>query len=57
MNKQEIVTVAATQMSCSWELEKNLSKAKKIGFILEGKVNMTQVQYEHQYLYFLKKPE
>ena len=30
MSKQKIVTVAATQMSCSWELEKNLSKAKKI---------------------------
>jgi ubiquinone/menaquinone biosynthesis C-methylase UbiE len=34
-----------------------LSKAKKIGFILQGKVDMTQVQYEYQYLYFLKKPE
>lgn len=34
-----------------------LSKAKKIGFILEGKIEMTEVQYEHQYLYFLKKPE
>ena len=34
-----------------------LSKAKKIGFILEGKIEMTEVQYEYQYLYFLKKPE
>ncbi len=34
-----------------------LSKAKKIGFILQGKVAMTEVMYEYQYLYFLKKPE
>ena len=34
-----------------------LSKAKKVGFILEGKIEMTEVQYEYQYLYFLQKPE
>ena len=39
------------------DTQKNiLSKAKKVGFILEGQVNMVPVQYEYQYLYFLKKP-
>ena len=30
MNKEKKIKVAATQMSCSWKLEENLSKAKKI---------------------------
>ena len=30
MNKKNKVTVAATQMSCSWEIDENLDKAKKI---------------------------
>lgn len=39
------------------ESQKNiLSKAKKIGFILEGHANMVKCRYEYQYLYFLKKP-
>lgn len=39
------------------DTQKNiLTKAKNVGFILEGQVNMVSVQYEYQYLYFLKKP-
>ena len=34
-----------------------LSKAKKVGFILKGKIEMTTVMYEYQYLYFFQKPE
>ena len=34
-----------------------LSLAKDIGFILRGKVNLTNCQYSDQYLYFLQKPE
>ena len=30
MNKEKTIKIAATQMSCSWELEDNLSKAKNI---------------------------
>ena len=30
MTKANIVKVAATQMSCSWEIEENITKAKKI---------------------------
>ena len=30
MNKEKTIKVAATQMSSSWELEDNLSKAKNI---------------------------
>ena len=30
MNKEKTIKVAATQMSCSWQLEDNLSKAKNI---------------------------
>ena len=30
MNKKNKITVAATQMSCSWKTEENLTKAKKI---------------------------
>ena len=33
-----------------------LSKAKSIGFILEGHVDMVECRHEYQYLYFLKKP-
>ena len=33
-----------------------LSKAKKVGFILEGHSNMVKCRYEYQYLYFLRKP-
>tara|TARA_B100001287_G_C22598878_1_gene489414 strand:- start:136 stop:1080 length:945 start_codon:yes stop_codon:yes gene_type:complete len=33
-----------------------LSKAKSIGFILEGHVDMVHCRHEYQYLYFLKKP-
>lgn len=34
-----------------------LAKAKKVGFILQGQVNLVPVQYEYQYLYFLQKPK
>lgn len=34
-----------------------LSKAKKVGFIFEGKSDMVQCMYEYQYLYYLTKPE
>ena len=34
-----------------------LKKAKNVGFILNGKVDMVHCQYEYQYLYILKKPE
>ena len=30
MNKKNKINVAATQMTCSWEIEENLYKAKKI---------------------------
>ena len=30
MKKEKTIKIAATQMSCSWELENNLSKAKNI---------------------------
>ena len=30
MNKEKKIIVAATQMSCSWELKENMTKAKKI---------------------------
>jgi SAM-dependent methyltransferase len=33
-----------------------LTLAKQAGFILEGKINMNGCNYEHQYLYVLKKP-
>ena len=39
------------------EPQKNiLAKAKKVGFILDGHVDMVKCRYEYQYLYFLKKP-
>jgi len=39
------------------ESQKNiLSKAKNVGFILEGHANMVKCRYEYQYLYFLRKP-
>ena len=39
------------------ESQKNiLTLAKQVGFILEGKINMSGCSYEHQYLYVLKKP-
>ena len=34
-----------------------LRKAKNVGFILNGKIDMVHCQYEYQYLYILKKPE
>tara|TARA_B110000967_G_C18876243_1_gene558459 strand:+ start:690 stop:1670 length:981 start_codon:yes stop_codon:yes gene_type:complete len=33
-----------------------LALAKSVGFILEGKIDMTKCAYEYQYLYILKKP-
>ena len=30
MNKEKTIKIAATQMSCSWEIDDNLSKAKNI---------------------------
>jgi hypothetical protein len=33
-----------------------LALAKSVGFILEGKIDMTKCAYEYQYLYVLKKP-
>lgn len=34
-----------------------LSLAKDIGFILKGKIDLVNIQYEYQYLYILYKPE
>jgi len=40
------------------ETQKNiLSKAKEMGFILKGQVNMVEGECAYQYLYFLTKPE
>ena len=33
-----------------------LGKAKQVGFIMKGQMNMVEAQYEYQYLYFLQKP-
>ncbi len=39
------------------DTQKNiLNQAINMGFILEGKIDMTKAQYEYQYLYVLKKP-
>ncbi len=35
---------------------KIISIAKSTGFILKGKIDMTRVQYEHQYIYIFYKP-
>jgi ubiquinone/menaquinone biosynthesis C-methylase UbiE len=37
--------------------KKILALAKQLGFILKGKADLVNVQYEYQYLYFLYKPE
>ena len=37
--------------------KETLQKAKNVGFILKGKVDLVHCQYEYQYLYILKKPE
>ena len=37
--------------------KKILSLAKKVGFILLGKIDMIPAQYEYQYIYILQKPE
>ena len=37
--------------------KKILSFAKDVGFILKGKIDLVNVQYEYQYLYILYKPE
>ena len=37
--------------------KKVLSLAKEVGFILQGKVDLINIQYEYQYLYILYKPE
>ena len=34
-----------------------LSIAKKLGFILKGKIDMVSTQYQYQYMYLLYKPE
>tara|TARA_Y100000780_G_C13692883_1_gene420261 strand:+ start:1834 stop:2766 length:933 start_codon:yes stop_codon:yes gene_type:complete len=40
------------------ETQKNiLAKAKDVGFILHGKIDMVYCKYEYQYLYILYKPE
>uniref|UniRef100_A0A6C0HTF4 Methyltransferase domain-containing protein n=1 Tax=viral metagenome TaxID=1070528 RepID=A0A6C0HTF4_9ZZZZ len=33
-----------------------LGLAQKIGFIVEGKIDMQKIKYDYQYLYILKKP-
>lgn len=33
-----------------------ITMAQKIGFIIESKINMEEIKYNHQYLYILKKP-
>ena len=33
-----------------------LNFARSVGFIIEGKIDMTDCNYEHHYLYILKKP-
>jgi hypothetical protein len=33
-----------------------ISLAKKSGFILQGKIDLLPVQYDHQYLYIFYKP-
>jgi SAM-dependent methyltransferase len=37
--------------------ESIVSLAKEVGFIMVGKINMKDVNYEHQYLVVLQKPE
>ena len=37
--------------------KKILSMAKSVGFILKGKIDLINVQYEYQYLYILYKPQ
>lgn len=37
--------------------KKILSMAKSVGFILKGKIDLVNVQYEYQYLYVLYKPQ
>ena len=37
--------------------KKILAMAKNVGFILKGKIDLVNVQYEYQYLYILYKPE
>ena len=37
--------------------KKILSMAKSVGFILKGKIDLVNVQYEYQYLYILYKPQ
>ena len=34
-----------------------LSLAKEVGFILLGKIDMVETQYEYQYIYILEKPQ
>jgi ubiquinone/menaquinone biosynthesis C-methylase UbiE len=34
-----------------------ISLAKEVGFILKGKIDLVNIQYEYQYLYILYKPE
>ena len=31
--------------------------AKRLGFILDGRIDLLKAQYEHQYLYVFKTPE
>ena len=53
MNKKNKVIVAATQMSCSWEIEENLSKAKKIIYDAANKgANIILLQELFQTPYF-----
>ncbi len=33
-----------------------LNKAKKVGFIVDKRVNMSKCMYDAQYIYILKKP-
>mgnify|MGYP001173208823 FL=1 len=53
MNKDNKVTVAATQMTCSWEVEQNLLKAKKIIYnAAEKGANIILLQELFQTPYF-----
>ena len=53
MNKKNKVIVAAPQMSCSWEIEENLSKAKEIIYDAANKgANIILLQELFQTPYF-----
>ena len=34
-----------------------LGMAKKVGFLLQGRIDMVNCAYEYQYIYILQKPD